>query len=100
MTDCTWPRCECPERDTCRKAKPADYAELLARLEKSGALLLTDPPKPDLLLQAAAAIRSLIGERDDAFRKGHDSRSDQVGILIARAEAAEARAALARKGEG
>ncbi len=51
----------------------------------------------DARIACEEKLHSLIGERDDAFRKGHDSRSDQVGILIARAEAAEARAAELEK---
>ena len=57
MTDCTWPECGCPERDTCRKAKPADYAELIIRLEE------TSPRQApiyaaEIMKDAAAAIRS------------------------------------------
>lgn len=103
------------------KAKPADYAELLAKLEGETyfdifGFHLSIP------YEAAAAIRFLIGERDRALTNEYITKSNrdemipQFKHLLARAEAAEAiiawietfdprivddaRDALARKGEG
>jgi hypothetical protein len=74
-----------------KPAPTGDYAELLAEAQKRGTLLLSDPPKPDIILNLAAAIRTLIAERD-ALATGFDQLIEKYEKERTRAEAAERRA--------
>ena len=72
--------------------KPADYAELLSRAEKETHRSGMWADTCLLIDELAAAIRSLIGERDEAHQIA--SQANWVrNHAVARAEAAEARLA-------
>lgn len=73
--------------------KPADYAELLSRAEKETHRSGMWADTCLLIDELAAAIRSLIGERDDLAIK---LRLEQSSSTFAHID--DARAALARKG--